>query len=198
MRVKNGIGFLATVVLCWSAALRVADEPVVRAEILGDDTAPAEVLDAAAAEVLAPWTVAEVVEPEADPSALNPAGRPGAVITAEGRVFPGCWLLLDGSASSAPAGAGGDLRYEWRQSAGPTLELAAKPLAQLRLWLFLMRPGEYRIALRVGNGGAWSAPATVKFTVLPGRPYLAENEGRRVVGAGERVELPGAGWRQVE
>lgn len=136
---------------------------------------------------------AEVIETEPDTTEAA-AGTPMASIAADGESTLGCWMMLDASASRDPKGEA--LKYEWKQTAGPKLPLARSD-AGAKVWLFFTQPGEYRVALRAQNAVGWSRATEVRFTVKPGQPWLSENEGRRIAGAGERVLLPGEGWRQA-
>ncbi|MCY3023700.1 MAG: hypothetical protein NTW87_32365 [Planctomycetota bacterium] len=160
----------------------------------GGDT-PAEIVDVGAPERPAAKGIAHVIAPDADPNEATQAGLPHAEIIPDGESYLGCWLLLDGTASTDPQL--GKLEYAWRQAVGPPLPLAAEQLKEPKLWLFLSQPGQFRVALRVKNPKGWSPPIEAKFAVKPGRPFLTESEGRKVAGAGERADLPGEGWRQV-
>ena len=135
---------------------------------------------------------AELLDPEPDASETV-AGRPHATIAPQGEIALGCWILLDASGSSDPLNR--PLQFEWKQLSGPPLKLS---LGDAKLWLFLTEPGDYRLTVRAGYNECWSPPAEAKFHVNPGRSALTEQEGRKVVGAGELVHLTGEGWRQIK
>lgn len=156
---------------------------------------PAEVIDLASPRKPGEKTIADVIEPEADANDQPELGLPRAEITADGEVLLGCWILFDASGSANPLSS--RLEFEWRQIAGPLLPVPPDLLKEPKLWLFLSQPGRFRFVVRVRNEKGWSLPREVKFTVKPGRPFLTETEGRKLAGAGERVDLPGEGWRQV-
>ena len=138
---------------------------------------------------------AEVLEPDGDAPAQDKPNQPRVVIAADGEARPGCWFMLDGSASKDPLNY--ELFFEWRQSAGPALSLTSHEVKDARLWLFLVQPGNYRFVLKATNENGVSAARDVKFTVNAGQAFLSEIEGRKVAGFGEQVLLPGEGWRQV-
>jgi hypothetical protein len=138
---------------------------------------------------------AEVLEPEGDQHTEEKPNQPRVVISADGEARPGCWFMLDGSASKDPLNYA--LTFEWRQSAGPLVPLNDQNLKDPRLWLFLVQPGNYRFVLKATNENGISFAREVKFTVTPGQAFLSEHEGRKVTGFGEQVSLPGEGWRQV-
>ena len=138
---------------------------------------------------------AEVLEPEPDAAAEEKPNQPRVVITADGEARPGCWYMLDGSATKDPLSY--SLHFQWRQSAGPAVSVSGDELTQAKLWLFLTQPGNYRFALTATNENGISATRDAKFTVAAGQPSRAESEGRKVVGFGEQVSLPGEGWSQA-
>lgn len=156
---------------------------------------PAEVVDLNAPDRPAAKSIAEVVDPDNDPNDAPQLDLPHAEIVPQGEVQLGCWIHFSAAGSTNPLG--GPLEFEWRQVAGPVLPVPPECLKEPKLWLFLSQPGQFRFVLRAKNAKGWSLPREVKFTVKPGRPFLTEKEGRRVAGAGERVDLPGEGWRQV-
>lgn len=160
---------------------------------------PAEVVDLTVPVGPAPKGIAEVVESEPDAHDAAQPGLPRAEIAADGEVHLGCWLLLDGSRSRSPDDK--PLAFEWRQIAGPGISRRGAETQRWdenKLWLFLSTPGAFRFVLRVKNDVGWSSPREVKFTVKPGRPFLSDAEGCRFTGAGERVDLPGEGWKQSQ
>ena len=138
---------------------------------------------------------AEGLEPEPEARAEEKPNQPRVVIAADGEARPGCWYMLDGSATRDPLSY--SLKYRWRQSAGPAIATPGEELSQPKLWLFLIQPGNYRFVLTATNENDLSATRDAKFTVGAGQPFLAESEGRKVVGFGEQVTLPGEGWSQV-
>lgn len=155
---------------------------------------PAEIINVSGIEP-APRGIAEVLEPENAPAETAAPDVPRADISADGEVALGCWLLLDGSISVSPIGGG--VEYAWRQTAGPALPIAPADLKQPKLWIFLASAGDYRWTLHVKNTKGWSPPAERKFSVKASRGALSEAEARKVLGAGERVALPGEGWQQI-
>lgn len=172
-----------------AAACRVASaEGAKPAEVIETIPIPAEKTGAA-----------EVVESNAEPAA-DRSDQPRVLIAADGEAHLGCWFKLDGSASKDAidsAAAGAALQFEWKQAAGPLLQLSDLESHSPMLWLFLLQPGTYRFALNVKNGVGAVGTKELHFTVQPGRAFLTEAEGRQVVGFGEKVLLPGEGWRQV-
>ena len=171
--------------LCLAAALQAGQS----------GSAPAETVDLSAPLKPGEKSIAEVIEAESDPKDQAELDLPRAVIVPDGEVRLGCWVLFDASTSVNPLG--GKLEYEWRQVTGPPLPVPEGLLKEPKLWLFLSRPGQFRFAVRVRNEKGWSLPRETKFPVRHGRPFLTESEGSKLAGAGERVELPGEGWRQV-
>jgi len=138
---------------------------------------------------------AEVLEPQPDPVAADNPNQPRVVISADGEARPGCWYMLDGSACSDPLKY--KLTLQWRQLAGPSIPLNGESDADSQLWLFLVQPGDYRFELKVTNEAGVSATRDAKFSVPAGRSVLSESEGRKLVGFGEQVELPGEDWTQI-
>ena len=138
--------------------------------------------------------LAQVVD-DADAKSGLKSGLPLAVIAANGEFSMGCWVALDGLGTVNPKGS--KLEYEWRQTLGPPMPLSPAELKQPKLWLYLSQTGDYQVILRAKNSQGWSLPAEQRFKVLPETRYIPESEGRRVVGAGEQVLLPGSGWRQA-
>ena len=181
--------------LCASACVHAAQDRPLKPKPKTDSDPPAEVVNVSGIEPAPRAGIAEVLEPDNTPPENAPPGVPRADISADGEVSLGCWLLLDGSISVNPSG--GDVEYAWKQSAGPALPFTPAELKQPRIWIFLASPGDYRWKLRVKNEKGWSLPAERKFSVKPARGALTEAEARRVLGAGERVALPGEGWQQV-
>src|SRR4051812_664734 len=112
-----------------------------KAEVIELSDPPAAVLDL---DSLPARNAAEVISP---PENAVRNDRLRAAITADGSTFPGSWLLLDGSSSSAPGGF--VERYEWKQLRGPSIEILSPSAPQV--WLFLAQSGEYRFALRAGS-----------------------------------------------
>jgi len=137
---------------------------------------------------------AEVIDVEPEAGETQVDGAPQAAITADGETRLGCWLKLDGTGSHCPKGE--TLSYEWKQVAGPGLAI---PDAKAeRIWLYFAQPGEYRVSLRVKNSAGFSRRVAVKLNVKRSNFAIPENEGRRVLGAGERMILPGEGWMQAD
>ncbi|HLX60786.1 MAG TPA: hypothetical protein VKX17_05840 [Planctomycetota bacterium] len=141
----------------------------------------------------APRSPAEIIDaPKGDAS--GPDGTPRATIAIDGEVYLGAWRKLEGRVMAADQKP---IEVEWTQAAGPSTSTPAEAFKQRELWLFLTKPGNYAFTFRAKNQAGWSAPAQIRFAVLKGRPYVSEAEGLRLAGSGERVELPGAGWKQI-
>lgn len=187
--------FFSLLLLCGGSVLHAGqDRPIKPKPPIKNSDPPAEVVNVSGIEP-APRGIAEVLDPESAPADPTEPDHPRADISADGEVALHCWLRLDGSISSNPLA--GDLEYAWRQSAGPTLPLTAADLKQPKIWLFLASPGDFRFSLRVKNAKGWSAPCERKFSVKASRSAISESDARRVLGAGERLTLPGEGWQQV-
>ena len=158
------------------------------------EQAPAEVVDPSLRTVTLAGA-AEVLDPDKDAHAAKNPNQPRVVLAADGEARPGCWFMIDGSASKDPLQY--PLVFQWRQTAGPAIALSPQDAANPRLWLFLVQPGDYRFELKALNPNGLSGVKDVKFSVAAGRPVLSESEGRKVAGFGEQVALPGEGWLQV-
>ncbi|MFH0938148.1 MAG: hypothetical protein V1899_02550 [Planctomycetota bacterium] len=142
-----------------------------------------------------PQAAAEEVQPDPEPTDSTQVGLPQVIIVPDGEQRLGCWLRLDGSSSRDLKGEA--LIYEWKQSAGPPLNLSSDARKNPNLWIFFAQSGEYQLSLRAKNSLGWSKASVVKLSIKSGQFALPENEGYQVVGFGERVLLPGEGWRQV-
>jgi hypothetical protein len=160
-----------------------------------DAPTPAEVIDSVPPPPEKTNT-AEVVESNDAPT--DRSDQPRVIMAADGEAHPGCWFKLDGRASKDSSDTpAGELRFEWKQASGPLVHVTDGELHSPTLWLFLIQPGTYRFSLKVTNSAEKSSSKQLHFTVQPGRAFLTEAEGRKIVGFGEKVLLPGEGWRQV-
>jgi hypothetical protein len=93
---------------------------------------------------------------------------PTAAATRVERASVGVSVRLDGSAS-APAVAGGELAYRWRQVAGPAAGLTHETAAIATVVAFA--PGSHVFELTVRDGQSESLPARVRLDVdAAGRP----------------------------
>lgn len=134
-----------------------------------------------------------------DASAPAPEGAPRVSIAIDGDVYLGAWRKIEGRISppKTPAGDPKLLEVRWSQLVGPKLATTAEPLDNAELWVFLTKPGNYGFTFRAKNESGWSAPAEIRFAVMSGALEISEKEGLKTAGSGERVVLPGAGWRQI-
>ena len=120
-------------------------------------------------------------------------------IAIDGDTYLGAWRKIEGriAPSKNAAGESKTLEVKWSQLVGPKLASTAEPLKSADLWLFLTQPGNYGFTFRAKNESGWSAPAEIRFAVMSGTPEISESEGLQTAGSGERVLLPGPGWRQL-
>ena len=125
----------------------------------------------------------------------EPGGVPQAIAALDGEAGLGLWVALQGAGTKDPEGT--PQAYEWRQTEGPALGLNAEESAACRVWRLLLRSGAYRFEFRARNGKGWSACSPLSFTVADGPAALPPEEALRVAGAGERMTLPGEGWKQL-
>lgn len=88
------------------------------------------------------------------------------------------------------------LEYEWTQAEGPAVGLNKEQAAAPYFWILISETGTYKFALRVKNAHGWSDPGRLNFEIK-GEPVLPFGEALHLAGAGERIALPGEGWRQV-
>lgn len=144
-------------------------------------------------EKLAPRSRAEIVDDSiGEAVALD---VPRTRIAIDGEVYPGAWNNLRGSAK-LPEGT--TLREVlWTQKAGPKLNVTDAELKRAEIWVFTIQPGNYSLIFKARNENGWSKPAEVRFSVAAGRPYLSEQDGYQLAGSGERIVLPGGGWKQI-
>jgi hypothetical protein len=136
----------------------------------------------------------EVIEPEPEDIVAPNPDLPTARITSSETPQHGAWLLLDGAQSSNPLR--GELQYQWKQS-GPRLPFLPEELTRPQLWVFLAFPGQYRFSLRVKNAKGQSPTREVVLNVQESKSGLSLADARKLCGAGEEVQLPGEGWRQI-
>ena len=146
-------------------------------------------------EPLAPRSRAEIVDEALADAVPLPTGVPRVAVASDGEVFPGCWLKLTGRVTE-PGGAA-VTALEWNQKAGPKISAPPAELKRAELWIFLIAPGNYVFAFRAKNDRGWSKPVEVRLAINRGRAYLNEQDGSQLAGSGERIVLPGAGWKQV-
>ncbi len=155
---------------------------------------PGEIVDPNAPPGPLSPKAAEVLDPDKDTNEEKP-NQPKVVIAADGEARPGCWFMVDGSASKDPLDY--PLTFQWKQTAGPAIALTSAETQEPHLWLFIVQPGDYRFTLRATNENGVYGQKEVKFSVAAGQAGFSESEGRKVVGFGELASLPGEGWRQV-
>lgn len=129
-----------------------------------------------------------------DPRDLRP--RAIAVLDVE----PGLnrWVRFSGELTrdpderpDAPA-----LAYEWTQVQGPPVGISKEQAAASYFWILITETGDYKFALRVKNAHGWSDPGRLNFSIED-KPVLPLGEALHLAGAGEKIGLPGEGWRQV-
>jgi len=123
------------------------------------------------------------------------AGCVPPVVFADGpseiRVAPGEELVLDGAGSFDPVG--GELRYKWRQTAGPAVSICDASTPWPRF--VPVAPGRYEFELVVSTGAAGterieSPPARISVMVLPpNRPPLIDVERTLEAEPGQWVVL---------
>jgi hypothetical protein len=135
---------------------------------------------------------ADIIEVEPD----DPERTPRAVITSDGETRLGCWLKLSAQNSVSPKND--LLEYEWKQNAGPKLFLNEKQLTTEHLWIFFEHVGEYRFSLRAKNSVGFGPRVEVKIKIQAEELLMPLQEGYRKVGAGEKIQLLGEGWTQIE
>jgi hypothetical protein len=135
------------------------------------------------------------------------AGLPTALAVAPRKVAVGAAIALDGSKSTA--GAGAALTYGWRQVSGPAAGLTDADRAVATVVPFA--PGTYVFELQVMEGFAVSKPARVGFdadaqgTVRPvavaRAPALSRVSARTVLDGSASTAEPGKSlryrWTQV-
>ena len=172
--------------------LAFAETPAVPPQLVDIAEGP-EVL-----KVLAPRTVADVLDAANPNPGANADGPPRVGIAIDGEVYPGSWRKLEGRVASPNDSAEvlKNMEFEWIQSPAQNADPEAF-FKNADLWLFLIKPGNYAFTFRAKNEKGWSAASEVRFAVMQGRPYLSEQDGFQRVGSCERVVLPGTGWRRL-
>ena len=146
-------------------------------------------------EPLAPRSRAEIVDEALADVVPLPTGIARVAVASDGEVFPGCWLKFSGRVIEPGGTAVTEL--EWSQKAGPKISTPPAELKRAELWIFLIAPGNYVFAFRAKNERGWSKPAEVRLAINRGRAYLNEQDGSQLAGSGERIVLPGGGWKQI-
>jgi len=130
-----------------------------------------------------------------DPPPAPKEGRAQPVLDVDGANLLGAWICLSGTRTRNPIGK--VLEYDLLQVKGPALRKRYEEPDTGRLWVLLDQAGEFVFSLRARNANGWSEPVKASFTVRPTPVTLPLEDAWQDAGFGDRVILPGEGWRQV-